>query len=317
MPSATSTLGWSLVNWGSVPETYTIASSCTASTDTWVAYTDMPEAPFWPEVCVTATTDACWPAPTDQRQLAEYANNPYMLAYFSPAVNCPSGWKSIGEAAHPTDGPVTSSGVFHGYPGRFDYDAAGNDGSDDNNDDPIIFGYKDALGALLDSGETAIACCLDSMTVAENGVCYEHLPSHPVSTACEGTWVTVESTTVVSTSYMLAGTTRTGLVEIPATGSINPLPIASRTTTFAASETGKFAAVRLQGAIFLVHREADVSSMESPAANMSLGTEATSGEANAAVASFYTGTSGWGQMWRILGCLGIAALTGLTLVLLA
>ncbi|KAL2820296.1 hypothetical protein BJX63DRAFT_444589 [Aspergillus granulosus] len=264
MPTATSTLGWTLANWGAVPETYNISPSCTASTDVFIAYTDIPEAPFWPEVCVTATTDTCWPVPTDQGLFEEHQNNRYMIAYFSPGVSCPSGWKSIGEARHPINGPVTSSGIFQGYPGRFDYDTNnGSNGSDDNNDDPINFGYQDALGALLDSGETAIACCPSSMTVAENGVCYELLPSHTVSTACDGEWATGESTTLVSTSYILNGTTRTGPVVITATDSINPLPITSTTTTFSAGETGDLIAVRLQGAIFLVHRESDIGPTES------------------------------------------------------
>jgi hypothetical protein len=156
MPTATSTLGWTLTNWGPLPDTYTPDPTCTAATDVFIAYTDAPYAPFWAEVCTTATTENCWPVPTDQSALEEYANNPYLVAYLSPAVACPSGWESIGGAANPADGPVTSSGIFTGYPGRWDY---GDDDAANNNDAPVIIGWKDAIGALLDDGETAIACC--------------------------------------------------------------------------------------------------------------------------------------------------------------
>jgi hypothetical protein len=42
----------------------------------------------------------------------------------------------------------------------YDWDDFDFDHDDDNDDDDfIVFGFQDALGALLESGETAIACC--------------------------------------------------------------------------------------------------------------------------------------------------------------
>ncbi|KAF9885033.1 hypothetical protein FE257_000764 [Aspergillus nanangensis] len=273
MPSATSTIGWTLENWGPVPETYTKSPSCTASTDTWIAYTDMPVAPFLPEVCVTATTDICWPEPTDKSLLEGYADNRYRVAYWSPGVNCPSGWTSIGQAAHPTDGPVTSSGIFQGYPGRADYH--GNYHLDDNDrtdSGTVMFGYKDAIGALLDPGETAIACCPSSMTVAENGLCYASLSSHPVSTACKGGWASAGST-IVTTSYMLNGTAYTGPVRMFATPSVAATPTAVTTTTFSADETGGLFAMSMEGPIFMAHRESDLRSLKSTGTSHNEATE--------------------------------------------
>ncbi|KAL3444599.1 hypothetical protein BJX65DRAFT_283207 [Aspergillus insuetus] len=329
MPTATSTLGWTLTNLGTLPETYTLDPTCTAVPDIFIAWTDFPQAPRWAEVCATATTDNCWPVPTGQSAVEEYVNNPYLIGYVSPAVACPSGYKSVGGAANPVDGPVTSSGIFGGVPGRWDYDGAGGDetAEDMNDDVPVMIGWKDAVGALLDDGETVIACCPSSMTATMNGLCYETLPSHPVSTACDGTWTSIAArATTVSTTYMLDGTTRTGTVIIPATDSVYPLPIASTTTTFSPEETETLVAVRVEGVLVLLHHESDFdvsptdseegahseseSESEEPEEEVSDTTET-----NLAIARFYTGASGWGQICGMLGVLGVSALLGVGLVL--
>ncbi|KAJ0426765.1 hypothetical protein BJY00DRAFT_1927 [Aspergillus carlsbadensis] len=324
MPTATSTLGWTLTNWGPLPETYTPDPTCTEATDIFIGYTNDPYVPFWVEVCSTATTDNCWPVPTEQSAIEEYVNNPYLVAYQSPAAACPSGWESVGAAANPADGPVTSSGVFAGYPGRWDYH--GEEEVEINEDEPVALGWKDAIGALLDEGETAIACCPSSMSVTLNGLCYEALPTRPVSTACDGTWTTASATqTTVSTTYMLNGTTASGNVVIPATNSVYALPIASTTTTFAPEETGDLVAVRMQGPLVLVHRDGDVDSTESVEEGEddidSDGSEETedevsnSTETNAAMARLYTAGRGGNEGWGMLGFLGAATLLGVGLVL--
>ncbi|KAL2832210.1 hypothetical protein BJY01DRAFT_253982 [Aspergillus pseudoustus] len=236
MPTATSTLGWTLTSWGPLPATYTTPPSCTGSTDIWIAYTDVPWAPFWPEVCATETTETCWPIPTDQTSYEEYENNPYLMM----------------TGAH------------------------------------------------------------SSMTVPENGICYELLPSHSVSTACDGEWTRVNSTTVVSTSYMLNGTTRTGGVVIPATDSVYPLAVTSTATTFSAQQTGELVAVRLHGALILVHRESDVRPADESTEEED---ENAGAETNVAMARFYTGDSGWGQIWGMLGAIGTSGLIRVLLVL--
>ncbi|KAL3493955.1 hypothetical protein BJX62DRAFT_234810 [Aspergillus germanicus] len=324
MPTATSTLGWTLTNWGPLPETYTRDTTCTPSTDIFVAYTDAPHAPLWPEFCATATTENCWPVPTDQSSFEEYVNNPYLIEYLSPAVACPSGYKTIGEVANPVDGPATSSGIFGPYPGRWDFET-----NTVNMDEPIMIYWRDVIGPLLDNGETAIACCPSSMTVTHSGICYETLPSHPVSTACVGTWTSISSrTTTGSATYMLNGTTRTGSVIIPATDSVYPLAIASTTTTFSPEETEGLVAVRVQGALLVLHHESDIdigpsgseeggdsesdSEGESEEPQEEVGNTT---ETNVAMARFYTGESRLGQIWGMLGVLGVSALLGVAVVL--
>jgi hypothetical protein len=162
------------------------------------------------------------------------------------------------------------------------------------------------------------------MTVTLHGLCYETLPSHPVSTACDGEWTSIASTTTtVSTTYMLNGTTRTGQVVIPATDSVYPLPMTAPTTTFAAEETGDLVAVRMQGVLVLMHRESDidVGSTDSDEASESESESeepeeevGDTTEANGAIASFYTGASHWGQIWGMLGVLGFSALLGVGLL---
>jgi hypothetical protein len=165
------------------------------------------------------------------------------------------------------------------------------------------------------------------MTVTYSGICFETLPSHPVSTACVGTWTSIASTTTtVSTTYMVNGTTRTGSVIIPATDSVYPLAVTSTTTTFSPEETERLVAVRMQGALLVLHHESDIdvgptdSEEGDNSDSESEGEEpedevGNSTETNVAMSRFYTGASGWGQIWGMLGVLGVSALLGVALVL--
>ncbi|KAL3455240.1 hypothetical protein BJX64DRAFT_295239 [Aspergillus heterothallicus] len=262
------------------------------------------------------------------------------MAYHSPGVTCPPGFKSVGQAARPTNGPVTSAVIFQGYPGRWDYQGNSSWINDDEyasvvSNLNVLFGPRDAIGALLDAGETAIACCPSivpdthndrshnsSMTIPEDiGVCYELLPSLSISTACDGEWTMVASTTVVSTSYMLNGTTRTGNLQIPATDSVYPLAVTSTATTFRCGPDRRPCCCSLWNATFLVHRESDDLPAEDNAggnSNGSAGTEEdenTGAETNGAMAGMYIVDSGWGQIRGMLGVIAASGLLGVLLIL--
>ncbi|KAL2825052.1 hypothetical protein BDW59DRAFT_162000 [Aspergillus cavernicola] len=319
MPSVTATLGWTLANWGPAPSTYTIAASCSQSSSIYIANTDLPSVPVWSETCTSHTIDECWPQPTDSALAEDALDNQYNVPYWSPGTQCPSGWRSVGAAAHPTNGPVTSSGIFTVHPERLDDD---NDNDDDDYDDGIIFGSQDALGALLDSGETAIACCPSSMSVARNGICFSTLPSYSVTTACCADYRSIAHD-LVSTTYMLNGTTRTGPVLIPATETFY-LPTLTRTTTFNDRETSQLIAATTRGPIYYVHQESDSNSDSNSSTSTSSGSgsssdnsETGSSETNAA-SRFYSRSgedTHWGQIQAVAGVLAVSLVAGMALVM--
>ncbi|CEL09621.1 hypothetical protein ASPCAL12754 [Aspergillus calidoustus] len=326
MPNATATLGWTVANWGDAPATYTLASDCTASTDLHIVHTNGPSVPIWPETCTTtAAVETCWPTPTDS-DLASAATNRYSGAYWS-GVNCPSGWSSIGEAAHPTNGPVTSSGVFtiqarlDGDDDDYDWDDIDFDRDDDNDDDDfIVFGFQDALGALLEFGETAIACCPRSMSVGRNGLCYTTLPSHTVTTACVPRYSPFVPN-LVSTTYVLDGTTHTGRIFVPATDNDPLLPTSTSTTTFRSQQTNDLVAASLITPIYVVHRDGDEPGpSQTGGANESdngSGSGNTNPEETNGAATLHggPGMAHWGQIKVMGGVLGASVLAGMFFVL--
>ncbi|KAL2810028.1 hypothetical protein BJX63DRAFT_331555 [Aspergillus granulosus] len=330
MPNATATLGWTVANWGTAPATYTLASSCTASTDLYVVHTNRPSIPFWPETCTTtAAVGTCWPTPADSDLASAAATNRYNGAYWSPGVSCPSGWTSAGQAAHPTNGPVTSLGVFTirhrwddddddydwdgiDYDDDYDWDDVDHDDNDDD-DDLIVFGFQDALGALLESGETAIACCPSSMSVGRNGWCYTTIPSHTVTTACVARYSPVPPR-LVSTTYVLDGTTTSGRIFVPATDTHPVLPTSTRTTTFRSQQTDDFVAASLVTPVYVVHREGD-----EPGSTQTGGVDdsgsANPDETNAAIRVYGDpGMAHWGQIKTMSGVVGASVLAGMLFV---
>ncbi|KAL3464552.1 hypothetical protein BJX64DRAFT_298361 [Aspergillus heterothallicus] len=330
MPSATATLGWTVANWGSVPAAYTFNSSCTASTDLYIVPTNQPSIPFWQEICPSPTPvsaiDTCWPTPTDSDLASAAATNRYHGAYWSPGVNCPSGWTSVGQAAHPTNGPVTSSGVFtiqprwggddddfdwdHDDDNDYDYD----DDDDDDDDDLVVFGFQDALGALLESGETAVACCPRPMSVGWNGLCYETLPRHTVTTACVARYPPVPPRPV-STTYVVDGTTHTGRVFVPATATQPALPTATSTTTFRSQQTDDLVAASLMTPIYVVHRERSTQSGGADESGTGTG-NSDPDETNAAWRVHgEPGMAHWGQVKVMAGVVGASVLAGMLFVL--
>ncbi|KAL3482154.1 hypothetical protein BJX99DRAFT_252867 [Aspergillus californicus] len=316
MPSATATLGWTLANWGPVPSTYTLASasSCTASSDIYLAHTSLPEGPLWLETCTAHTLDRCWPQPTNSALAQDAFENQYVVSYWSPGTACPSGWKSVGAAEYPTDGPVTSTGIFTVNPGRYDGDDDGWDDWDDwltgDDDGGVVFGERDAIGALLDEGETAVACCPSTMSIGRNGLCFSTLPSRAITTACQALYRD-DLHSLVSTTYEISGSTRTGAILIPATETFW-LPTATRTTTFDEHETDRLVAATMASPVYIVH-QGNGSESESSASGTGAGDSQSADETNAA--GRIGGGAGWEGGRAVFGVLVVSVLAGVGLVL--
>ncbi|KAL4930997.1 uncharacterized protein BDV17DRAFT_257940 [Aspergillus undulatus] len=289
MPTATSTVGWTLANLGPAPATFSLAPSCTESSYL-IAYTGFPDSPLYGDRCESVPDD-CYPTPTDSALAEAYESGLYVAPYYSPGPECPSDWKTVGAIAHPTDAAVTSSGVFTINTYQPDLD----------NDFSYIFGYQDAFGALLDPGETLIACCPSSMTVGEIGGCHSALPSQTISTACayKGALADVDYYT---TTLPFNGTTITGEARIPPTSYPE---ITSTMTTFNGNEASSYIAISSLGPFYFIHQPSDLENQASET-----GTNPT----NAAPALRMDHGS-FGQMKGVMVVFAVSVLAGMALVL--
>lgn len=161
MPTASTTLGWTLANWGSAPATWTRSASCSQPSYIYYADDDVPSIPVMFESCPATTLGDCGPRPTNSKLVDDFLSDQRNIPYWSPGVRCPSGWSSVGAASRPSDGQVSTTGIFT-------VDALPTGSWNDN--DPIALGVQGALGALLDPSETAIACCPRYCTTRERSI---------------------------------------------------------------------------------------------------------------------------------------------------
>ncbi|CBF78329.1 hypothetical protein AN8612.2 [Aspergillus nidulans FGSC A4] len=322
MPSGTSTLGWSLANWGTLPATWT-SSSCTPSSIIYYAEDDDPDIPELFESCPSTTFDSCLPEPTDSDLIDDFLSNQRNVPYWSPGVNCPSGWEAVGSAARPSDGDVTSSGIF-----TVGAIPTGNWDIPDN--DYIQLGFHDAFGALLDPSETAVACCPSSMTAGRNGICYSTLPDRDIRTVCIADFSNADGNLeFISTSWVWNGVTRTANIAVP-TLTIPRTPTRTSSRTIDADETGDMVAATMQVPIYFVRRPGDgggngngngdgnSSDLDNNGSNGSGTSDAdTVNETNAArglhMQKGYT--KDWGHLGGMLGVLAASLLAGAVLVL--
>ncbi|KAL4795800.1 hypothetical protein BDV19DRAFT_362113 [Aspergillus venezuelensis] len=306
MPTSTSTLGWTLANLGPAPTALTFPSSCT-TIDYEVASTDYPEVAYWynycnPDYFAAYGSTECYAQPTDTAIGSSYSTNGHIIPFYSPGPSCPSGYKTVGAIAHQTgsgQAPISTSGIFNEDPyERFESPF------------PYGFGIQDTFAALLDPGETVIACCPESMTVGPLGGCYSALPDITPSTGCFYEYSTAssdETAEITTTTFPLNGTMTSGSILISPT--VRSGDYIVTTTTFDDEDRETMMAVTMDGPYYFVHKPTDLTNKasETGSAGEETGT-------NAAVA-VRLGQGSWGQIGGIVGVLGVSVLAGMALVL--
>ncbi|KAL4900138.1 hypothetical protein BDW74DRAFT_171059 [Aspergillus multicolor] len=255
MPTTTSTLGWTLANWGTAPSTWT-SSDCTPSPQIYYAEPDDDDIPELFASCPSTAYDSCLPRPSNTDLLDEYLSNQRNVPYWSPGANCPSGWKTVGSAARTGSADdVSSSGIFTVgavQTGGWDFD-------DVVDDDYIQLGLHDAFGALLDASETAVACCPSSMTAARNGLCYSTLPtpSSSITAACIADYSNADGNLqFTSTTWVWDGTTRTANIAVP-TVTIPRTPARTSTRSIDADDRDDLVAATMQVPVYIVRKRGD------------------------------------------------------------
>ncbi|KAL4793944.1 hypothetical protein BDV19DRAFT_206929 [Aspergillus venezuelensis] len=312
MPSSSVTVGWTFANWGTAPATY-ISSRCTPSPAIYYAETEDPDLPEEFVSCPATTYDSCFPEPTNSDLIDDYLNNQRNIPYWSPGVNCPSGWESVGAASRSGDADPESTGIFT-------VNALSDDPFDilDDLPDPIednirALGYHDALAALLEPSETAIACCPSSMTVGRNGICYSTLPSQSISTACDAAFATLNGNVdLASTTFVWHGSTRTGWYP---TSTIPRTPTRTATHTIDDDDRRELVAATQLGPIYLVHRPGD----EDNSGNNGSGngtSDSESADETGGASRLLLGQGGdWAAVKGMLGVLAMSLVAGMGLVM--
>ncbi|KAL3440405.1 hypothetical protein BJX65DRAFT_290501 [Aspergillus insuetus] len=179
----------------------------------------------------------------------------------------------------------------------------------------------DALGAILEVGETAVACCPSTMTLGPSGGCYSELPSPttPISTACAPEYHSqVLSTT--TTTYVIGGTTTSGEFYFPES------PIAQVKAlvmeTLSADELSEYNLITVQAPVYFVRPsnwvgEVEADSTDGPGSGSGSEEPAETRTDNAAVAARYAAGKGssWAQINGVGGVLGVSVLVGMAMVL--
>lgn len=155
MPSITTSDGFTFNNWGPVTTTFTPPASCATATNNMrigLKNTDF----FWPyaDQCSTVGYYNCIPTGTVQVTTTMDPNPQHVmdLSYFSPGLNCPAGFNTVGLASRGSDSSLSASGLF-----ATTAPTAAPEPGETN-----MAQWQDPMSlflGLLDAGETAFACC--------------------------------------------------------------------------------------------------------------------------------------------------------------
>ncbi|KAL3444146.1 hypothetical protein BJX65DRAFT_311113 [Aspergillus insuetus] len=237
MPTTSRLSQFTFTNYGPLTTTFTPPASCqseekyvqiasiySAHLGEWLADCSLTYGDCLPSGTVTP---ASGPSNTDNPLAA------FEVPYFSPGLECPLDWTTVGTAWRMGD-RVTTSGVFEA-------------------EAHTIYRWPvDVLPSILSPGETAVLCCPSSMTGGKNGICYSTLPIYELTTGCQR-YLPPDAYTLATTSYGLDGATTYGaLISIT-----DSPPSITSTTTFASTDTTTLTGVSVMAMVTLIHTEGD------------------------------------------------------------
>ncbi|KAL5342496.1 hypothetical protein BJX70DRAFT_394713 [Aspergillus crustosus] len=331
MPSLTSTLGYTLTNFGPLPPTTPLSYAPSCTSNIILAETLHPDTPFWNPSCPSAQ-QICLPNipnPAALESITQRLETPalgQLVAHYSPATACPGGWETVGVAGR-EGGTVVREGWFK-TAATGGEDEAGTEAEDEDEYDgydsgPAFASYVDILPILLDDSETAVQCCPSSMTLFPNGNCYSPLPAslYTPTLACRTYFTTDDigpiSTAVpddtgseTSTEVLFITVTETGMVETVTIGA-------------AGEEREGFIAYSQVPALMLLYKETDLVEGNVGGGDGGDGVEnGGPGETNGAGAlRLQVQVGGWGsgpgaEIWGVGVVLGSSVFVGAAMVLL-
>lgn len=154
MPSITVADGYTFNNLGPVTTTFTVPASCATGTGDYMIGINT-SFPFFQYAvqCSTSGFRDCIPTGTVSQPtiLDLNPNTMYDQAYYSPGLDCPSGWATVGIASRDGGKSLTSSGVLSPPSSTTTYFEPTGIARWEN---PVTL-----LAEILDPSETLVMCC--------------------------------------------------------------------------------------------------------------------------------------------------------------
>lgn len=290
MPSVSSLSQDVFNNLGPLTTTYTAPASCATLTNNYV----LSSADIWgyqyrPD-CNTATSTLGDCLPSGSALDAQYASasnrpsNHWTINYFSPAVDCPSAWTTVGVAARDGGGSLSSEGVFTtGEPRVRDgqYVSA----------DPA-----NVLMTALARDETVVMCCPTNYE-AKDAACVSTVPAsqNTYTSGCNYV-LNYDDYTFVTTTATLSHTTVTDdVVKITGTAPVTD----KQETTFDSFDATDWNAVAVMPMVTLLNKGPAPTAKSSSAASGGRGPSFGGGKSAAVCAAIW----------------GVAALAGAVLAI--
>ncbi|PSR99235.1 hypothetical protein BD289DRAFT_47724 [Coniella lustricola] len=193
------------------------------------------------------------------------------LAYYSPALDCPKDWSTVGLATKLANGSVTSTGPAFGIvDAETIYQASSTTTqvrlSDLENPPP------NAILNAMGPGETAVLCCpsgYDANSYAIDGYCLSSLSSYSIPTTLCAEWY-VPNETYVSTTLVADASTYTGSVgQLESPVSVEATSVYNlslfRPTEAASTTLPPVVAVTEVAVLYMIHQASDGTSSSSSA----------------------------------------------------
>lgn len=145
MPSISTVSGYTYSNYGPVTTTFTAPSTCTSHSDQ-IQLGPSTTRPLllYGLQCETIGGTDCIPSPTSKLPTSQ-DNNPsiyFQAAYYSPGLNCPVDWNTVGVATRGDGSSISTSGIL--VP---------------TTTPTALHRDRELFLEILDHGETAILCC--------------------------------------------------------------------------------------------------------------------------------------------------------------
>ncbi|KAJ5119045.1 hypothetical protein N7448_010754 [Penicillium atrosanguineum] len=295
LPTASVGDGWfTFQNLGPATATFTPAPSCSASDrlQIGVIRSNYAEA-NWNVQCSTTGYEDCLPPTTTTTAPATTSTGYEEFwgygAYYSPGLNCPSGWETIGLAARDANQTLSYSGIMVPTTTTAGY---------------YRENHATILANVLESSETMALCCPSAMTADGMGGCYSAVPDYKPTVGCYVYTTAPFSYQISSVVETRHGAASTFLVDIPEYGD-SVTKTYSR--TFNHREQSRYTGISYVPMVTLVHHQSDTQPTATRNATAATSTSTTTSNAAGRLAPR---SSTWDGLGAVVGISAAAMALG-------
>ncbi|KAJ6112093.1 hypothetical protein N7523_008154 [Penicillium sp. IBT 18751x] len=297
LPTASVGGGWyTFENLGPATATFTPAPSCSATDrlQIGVIRSNYPEI-GWNVQCTSTGYDGCLP-PTTTATAPATTSTGYeeywgVGAYYSPGLNCPVGWATVGLAARDANQTLSYSGIMAPTTTTTArYHSRENDAT--------------ILANVLEASETMALCCPSAMTADGMGGCYSAVPDYTPTLGCyiyTSAPYSYEISSVTETRY---GATSTFLIDVPEYGDT---VTKTYSRVFYPKDKSRYTGISYVPMVTLVHHQTDIQPTATANATAATGTSTSTSNAAGRLA---LRSSTWDGLGAVLGVSAAAMALG-------